>query len=120
MELENILSDFLEEKNQKKSLNETFITIKGIDTNNINNQSEIDYEDDELEDDSEYEDDYDEDEDEDEDENEDYEDIDINKIDDIEKIKIALSILNHVNVHYSGLTRAITNLVDIIEDNDES
>lgn len=106
MELEKILTDYLEEKQVKKTVEKEVIDEKFL---SIRDLKEEDYEEDEEDDEEE---DYEEDEDDDTDE------IDILKITDVEKIRIALDILSNVNDYYDGLEEAIMTLQDIIEDND--
>lgn len=115
MELENILKDFLEEKEVKKkeTVNEeTFLSISSL--KEKSKDYEDDYEDEEEDDDYEDEDESEEDEDEEED---DYEELDIELISDVERMKIANDILNHIENDYPGLDKIIMILQDIIEDN---
>jgi hypothetical protein len=97
MKLEKILNDFLDEKEveKKEEVNERFLVIKGL-------------QDDKYEEEEEEEDDEDED---------DYQDIDIESISDVERMKIASDILHHIQNYYPGLEKIIMTLEDIIEDN---
>ena len=101
MELEKILNDFLDEKEIKKEeVNERFLVINGLQDDKYEKEEE-------------------EEEEEDEDEDEDYQDIDIETISDIERMKIASDILHHIQNYYPGLEKIIMTLEDIIEDSSD-
>ena len=104
MELEKILTDYLEEKQVEKAVKKESIDEKFLSIRDLKEDEYEDYEDDEE--------DYEDEDEEDEDE------IDILKITDVEKIRIALDILSNVNDYYDGLEDAIMTLQDIVEDND--
>jgi hypothetical protein len=99
MELEKILNDFLEEKEIKKEeINEKLLVINGLQDDKYEKEEE---------------------EEEEEDEDEDYQDIDIETISDIERMKIASDILHHIQNYYPGLEKIIMTLEDIIEDSSD-
>lgn len=111
MELEKILNNYLEGKEVIK---------ENMDMNKLNDNLD-DYEDEEYDDENEDdEEDYDDSEDYEEDNDEDYEDVDIETITDIEKMRIVCDILNHIENDYPGLEKIIVTLQDIIEENDYS
>jgi hypothetical protein len=116
MELENILKDFLEEKEitKKESVNETtFLSISNLEKKSKDYDKDQDMEDEDYDDMDEEEDDEDYN-----DEDEEYVDLDIETISDIERIKIACDILNHIENDYLGLDKIIMTLQDIIEENE--
>jgi len=114
MELEKILNNYLEGKEIIKENN---------DMNSLNNNlddEDLYEEDEDLEDQDSYEDgeeDYDDEEDDEEYGDDDFEEVDIETITDLEKMKIVCDILNHIENDYPGLEKIITILQDIIEDN---